>query len=173
MTEHGLKGDSNDENEHREERTLSILANLIMNYPWSIQDSSPQPKEAVNRASQGGTQVGEIFLDHEYTGATMGIQIHTNNPQLQFTVDQPLDPSITDSFGVFTEELAEAHKQIVSVYADDDIDALSSTSTILRAEVPANYSQSKISVLFMSIEAIVLQTAHLHENIKKPLQWVI
>lgn len=151
----------------------SLLEALTSDWAWQPQSSSPSIDTAASAAADGS--VGEVFLRHLYTDATLSITVphREDGYAARLLLDHPLDERLPNSDGGFIGKLRQSQAEIVEGYETEYLDPIADTSLICRARIPTTYSQELVYTTILAISASALRIQRLHDEVETPVANVL
>lgn len=147
----------------------AVLESLTADWGWQRQPSSPSVDAAAAYAADN--RLGEVFLDHCYTDATLSISVPHPSKEYaaRLLLDHPLDDRLPNEQDGFIGDLRRSQAKIVGRYENEYLDAIVDTSLVCRARIPVEYSQDLIYATMLAISASALRIQRLHDEVETPV----
>ncbi|WP_324665865.1 hypothetical protein [Haloarcula sediminis] len=151
----------------------ALLESLTADPAWVRSSTSPTIGDAARAAT--GKGVGEVFLQHRFSDATLSIAVPHHRPGYvaRLLLDHTLDDSFPHADDGFVGRLYESEAALVESYQTQYLEPVVDTSLICRARIPEGYSRQAVHATTLALSASALRVQVLHDRVEAPVEAIL
>jgi hypothetical protein len=151
----------------------ALLESLTADPAWVRSSTSPTIRDASRAAA--GEGVGEVFLQHRFSDATLSITVPHHRPGYvaRLLLDHTLDDSFPHVDDGFVGRLHESEATLVENYQTQYLEPVVDTSLVCRARIPEGFSREVVHATTLALSASALCVQRLHDRVESPVEAIL